>query len=143
MEALSTKTLELVPGTGANPAGVRLFYGNYAYYLDRISAETADAVQVEAPVKQKSAAVKRIEDKQKQSEVRRLERQEAEILKALEELENTKAALEAELALPEVYGNVEKAREVKLKLDECVAAIEAKTREWEAAADKLEKAGRD
>jgi len=136
MEALSTKTLELVPGTGCNPAQARLFYGNYAYYLDRISNETESAVQIETPVKQKSSAEKRIEDKQKQAHLRKLERQEAEILKTLEELENAKAALEAELALPEVYGSIEKARAVKIKLDDCNAAIEAKTSEWETLADK-------
>jgi ATP-binding cassette subfamily F protein 3 len=141
MEALSTKTLELVPGTGGAPAKARLFYGNYAYYLDRISGEAADTEQIQVPVKQKSSTEKRIEDKQKQSQLRRLERQEAEILKTLEELENAKAALETELALPEVYGSVEKARAVKTKLDECAAAIEAKTREWEEAANRLEKAG--
>jgi len=36
MEALSTKTLELQAGRP------RLFYGNYAYYLDRIAREAAD-----------------------------------------------------------------------------------------------------
>ena len=137
MEALSTKTLELVPGTGCEPAKARLFYGNYAYYLDRISCEAESAVQVEVPAKQKNSAKKRIEDKQKQAHLRRLERHEEEILKTLKELENAKAALETELALPEVYGSVEKARAVKIKLDECNAAIEAKTSEWEEAADKL------
>jgi ATP-binding cassette subfamily F protein 3 len=140
MEALSTKTLELVPGTDCAPAKARLFYGNYAYYLDRISGEAAGTEQIQVLVKQKNSAEKRIENKQKQTELRRLERQEAEILKTLEELENAKAALETELALPEVYGSVEKARSVKTKLDECAAAIEAKTREWEEAADRLEKA---
>jgi len=137
MEALSTKTLELVPGTGCEPAKARLFYGNYAYYLDRISCEAESAVQVEVPAKQKNSAKKRIEDKQKQAHLRRLERHEEEILKTLKELENAKAALETELALPEVYGSVEKARAVKIKLDECNAAIEAKTSEWEEAAEEI------
>ena len=37
MEALSTKTLELRAGTG--PSRARLFYGGYAYYLERIGRE--------------------------------------------------------------------------------------------------------
>jgi ATP-binding cassette subfamily F protein 3 len=133
MEALSTKTLELTPGTGDSPAKMRLFYGNYAYYLDRIASESTGGRQQEVKqVKQKSSGEKRIEDKQKQALIRRLERQEAEILKVLEELENEKSALETRLALPEVYSNGEKAKDVKNKLDECAAAIEAKTKEWEA-----------
>jgi len=42
------------------------------------------------------------------------------------------------MALPEVYSDGEKAREVKLKLDECTAAIGVKTGEWEAIAAELE-----
>jgi ATP-binding cassette subfamily F protein 3 len=76
--------------------------------------------------------------KQQQALARRLERQEAEILQALETLEAEKAAREAELARPEVYAHGEKARSVKAKLDEIIAAIEEKTREWEAKARELE-----
>ncbi|MDR2598085.1 MAG: ABC-F family ATP-binding cassette domain-containing protein [Treponema sp.] len=137
MEALSTKTLELIPGTDCEPAQAKLFYGNYAYYLDRISNETESSVQIEASVKQKSSAEKRIEDKQKQANLRRMERQEAEILKTLDELENVKAALETELSRPEVYSSAEKAKEIKQKLDKCVANIDSKTHEWETLAVKL------
>jgi len=42
--------------------------------------------------------------------------------------------LEAELSLPAVYSNGEKAKTVKQKLDECIAALKAKTAEWEAVA---------
>jgi len=46
----------------------------------------------------------------------------------------------AELALPEVYGSTEKAIFVKIRLDECTAAIETKTRELETLAAEIEKA---
>jgi ATP-binding cassette subfamily F protein 3 len=36
MEALSTKVLELAPPAPGAPAAARLFYGNYAYYLERV-----------------------------------------------------------------------------------------------------------
>jgi ATP-binding cassette subfamily F protein 3 len=43
MEALSTKTLELrPPSPETGPAAHRLFYGNYAYYLDRLEREAQD-----------------------------------------------------------------------------------------------------
>jgi ATP-binding cassette subfamily F protein 3 len=183
MEALSTKTLELSPGTDISaPAGARLFYGNYAYYLDRVKSEaegTASASrQVEGAAQRTESAARQIEndtqqaesaadissagpqtdervsappkiilvkagesrpltagekrdlDKQKQAAIRRLKRQEEEILKALEELEAEKARLEAELARPEVYSNGEKAKAVKRRIDECAAAIEARSEEW-------------
>jgi len=145
MEALSTKTLELASG---NPPRARLFYGNYAYYLDRMTEEATGAVfktaaktarteKTAAVEPQLTSADRRAADKQKQAALRRLERQEAELLKTLEELEKTKAALEAELSLPEVYTDGQKAKEVKNKLDDCTAAIEAKTAEWEEAASAL------
>ncbi|MDR0441771.1 MAG: ABC-F family ATP-binding cassette domain-containing protein [Treponema sp.] len=139
MEALSTKTLELSPGAQA-----RLFYGNYAYYLERTGitdAETGKPPTAPPPEKKdlscnavSRANEKRLADKQRQTHLRRLERQEEEILKTLEELEKEKIWLEEELAKPEVYSIGEKAKEVKLKLDKCAAAIEAKTMEWEALA---------
>ena len=147
MEALSTKTLELRPGCGSSPAAARLFYGNYAYYLEKIENEEAGAAgQVKqyagSAVQPKSSEEKRAQDKQKQAVIRKLERQEAEILKTLAELESEKNRLETELALPEIYSNAEKARAIKIKLDECNASIEAKNRDWENTASALETAGK-
>jgi ATP-binding cassette subfamily F protein 3 len=138
MEALSTKTLELAYNNDA-PARTRLFYGNYAYYLDRINGEEAESTASKPPRAGKAAsseplvtsADKRAADKQRQAAVRRLERQEAELLKTLEELEKAKSALEVELSLPQVYSDGQRAKAVKSKLDDCTAAIEAKTVEWE------------
>ena len=143
MEALSTKTLELKPCFGLSPAKAQLFYGNYAYYLERTANENSDEIKKTETrsIPQKNSNEIRTIDKKKQTLIRRLERQEADILKALEELEISKTALENELSLPEVYSIGEKAKEVKQKLDDCTAAIEAKTKEWEKIASELEKAG--
>jgi ATP-binding cassette subfamily F protein 3 len=173
MEALSTKTLEL-----SSLHRHRLFYGNYAYYLDRLEREaaggetgggangnSADGVSAAAtngesdsPAESAEepspggssrehlpgailikAADRREQEKQKQALVRRIERKEAAILKAMEELETEKAHLEGELARPDVYSSGEKAKAVKASLDECSAAMEAKSLEWEAIAEELEK----
>ncbi|MDR3337206.1 MAG: ABC-F family ATP-binding cassette domain-containing protein [Treponema sp.] len=83
------------------------------------------------------AAEQRETAKQKQTLIRRLERQEGEILAELGKLETEKAALEAELGKPEIYRNGEKARPVKAKLDATAFASEAKSREWEAKAKEL------
>jgi ATP-binding cassette, subfamily F, member 3 len=178
MEALSTKTLELSIGKMAGEAEPkrrhRLFYGNYAYYLDRIAKEesgeinSGDTLEMKPPKSQPmttsvsvidaspeplpkvilvkagdqpllSAAERREQEKQKQALVRRLERQEAETLSAMEKLETEKKRLEEELGKPEVYSSGEKARAVKLTLDETAAALEAKSKEWEGIAGELEK----
>jgi len=142
MEELSTKTLELKPGNELSPASAKLFYGDYAYYLER-KAETAEEKQTTVNSGQKENTQKKAElsltneekraaDKQRQAFLRKLERQEAEILKTLEELETQKAQLEADLGRPDIYSNGEKAKSVKQKLDECNAEIESKTNEWES-----------
>ena len=161
MEALSTKTLELSSGTGSPRA--RLFYGNYAYYLEKAASEESagDAGGASAKVAPpggtagnsldakagghdavpgKSAAEHRAQNKQRQTIIRRLERQEAELLNAVAGLEAEKARLEGELSSPEVYSVGEKAKAVKLRLDECAAAIAAKSGEWEAIVEELEAA---
>jgi len=148
MEELSTKTLELMPGTDNTPAKAKLFYGNYAYYLDsKANTENRETESGQTSKRKNlpdekpqniSNAEKRVLDKQKQAQVRRLERQEAEIMKTLEELEKEKIKLEEELARPDVYSNGEKAKAVKIKLDHCTANIEVKTREWEAVCAELQ-----
>ncbi|MDR2631595.1 MAG: ABC-F family ATP-binding cassette domain-containing protein, partial [Spirochaetaceae bacterium] len=70
------------------------------------AGELPRAILIKAP----SAAEQREAAKQRQTRIRRLEREEAEILKALAHLEAEKARLEGELARPEVYSNGEKAR---------------------------------
>jgi len=139
MEELSTKTLELMPGYEKSAAKAKLYYGNYAYYLEK-TQETENKEQITNSKEKKTEnkeyssmtnEQKRIADKQKQTALRRLEKQESSILNELDELENKKTALEAELANPAVYSNGEKAKTIKMKLDECAANIETKTMEWE------------
>jgi len=138
MEALSTKTLELTPDPDFGPARARLFYGNYAYYLDRIANEKDGKEKTETSPVQKSSGETRAIEKQKQTNIRRLEKQEAEILKTLEELEKAKSLIEGELATPEIYSNGEKAKTTKLKLDECTAEIEEKIKMWEEVSKQME-----
>jgi ATP-binding cassette, subfamily F, member 3 len=156
MEALSTKTLELSPGTGpSDPARVKLFYGNYGYYLEKINGNIADTIDNNNNTNtinnisvndnytaNKTAAELRLYNKQYQTTLRRLQRQETEILGAIEKLENERAHWEAELSRPEVYSNGEKAKAAKQKLDEAAAHIKNKTAEWEALAAQLEAAGK-
>ena len=126
MEKLSTKTLELALG-----AHSQLYYGNYAYYLERTGKESSDTSIVKKRAGSLFNEQKRAAGKQKQAKTRKFERQEEEILKILEQLENKKSSLEAELSLPHIYSNAQKAKEIKDKIDECGMEIEEKTREWE------------
>jgi ATP-binding cassette subfamily F protein 3 len=198
MEALSTKTLELAPpgpeemdteGGDRPQSRTRLFYGNYAYYLERTGEERAAGTTALSPAAKAApgsnspgsekggpgkafnpeavsgpeagssleagsnpkagsnppvilikAADRREAVKQRQTLIRRLERREAEILKALEELEAGKAGLEAQLSRPEVYSSGEKAKAAQEKLKALTGAIEDKTAAWDDLAEELEKA---
>ena len=163
MEALSSKTLELSPGAGpAEPTRARLFFGNYGYYLDRITAEKAadecaanknasgkiaagplretafaGGTGTASGISDKSAAEQRLHKKQRQAALRRLERQESDLLAAIDELEKEKARLETELSRPEVYSNGEKAKALAIKLDECAVSLTEKNSQWEALAAEL------
>ncbi|MDR2363733.1 MAG: ABC-F family ATP-binding cassette domain-containing protein [Spirochaetaceae bacterium] len=142
MEALSTKTLEISPGGSGIP---RLFYGNYGYYLDRREREARGETPADSPPlegrgtagvpaaggKAPASAEQREAAKQRQARIRRLEREEAELLRRVAEAEAEKAGLEACLARPEIYSNGEKVREVQARLREAAAEIDARTREWE------------
>jgi ATP-binding cassette subfamily F protein 3 len=148
MEALATKTLELTP------AGPRLFYGDYGYYLERLARDQAEADAAggatparkvpEAPKSAAdgsgtmSAADYRETEKKRQAAARRLEREETEILARMEKLEAEKAALEAELSRPEVYSDGGKSKAVQVKLDVAAAGIDAAAVEWERVAAELE-----
>jgi ATP-binding cassette subfamily F protein 3 len=139
MEALSTKTLEL------SPQGHRLFYGSYGYYLDRAAQAAAQAqeeekISVEKPLvveQHRQSSLGREAQKQRQTLIRRLERQEEEILANLAALEAEKAGLEAELSRPAVYSKGEKAREVSARLKELEPRIEALSKVWEERATEL------
>jgi ATP-binding cassette subfamily F protein 3 len=84
------------------------------------------------------ASRRREAEKQRQTALRRLERQEAEILGALGELEAEKARLEGELSRPEVYSSGEKAKAVQTRLNALRGEIAGKTADWEAKARELE-----
>ncbi|MDR2181392.1 MAG: ATP-binding cassette domain-containing protein [Treponema sp.] len=164
MEALSSKTLEL-SGTGENGASAaRLFYGGYGYYLERAASDRADenapaagadkknaadkndgaAVNSSADKKTAPAPVSAAEtrrcSKEKQTLLRRLRKQEQELLAALAALEAEHRRLGEELARPEVYRDGTRARPVKTALDKTLADIETKTAEWECLAAALAEA---
>ncbi|MCL2373652.1 MAG: ATP-binding cassette domain-containing protein [Treponema sp.] len=171
MEALATKTLGLQPGSH------RLYYGGYAYYLDRMAQGAGNLPEdsLNAPPQRRaepdvpreanpepaparadslprailvkageppplSASERRDHEKQRQAVIRRLQRQEADILKELEHLERAKVHLEEEISRPEVYSSGEKTKAIRIKLDENTAAAHAKSLEWEAKAQEIEAA---
>lgn len=136
MEALSTKTLELSGGQG------RLFYGNYAYYLERIEQESAlpqETARLSPPKEQSLSAAARYreEEKKRQAQIRRLERQEAELMERIEQLEAEKQSIEEALADPATYLQGQRVKELQGALTEVSRLLETANAEWERCALEL------
>lgn len=156
MEALATRTLEL------SSAGPRLFYGNYAYYLERIAAEQNEASAAAVPAMSgtrsepgmpelngtsgaynaTSAAEYREAEKKRQARIRRLQRSEHDILALIEDHEAEKHRLEQEILKPEVYSDGASVSAVQKQLDGVVSKIDTATKEWESIVAELEETGR-
>ena len=73
----------------------------------------------------------RHEVKQQQAELRRLLREEEQLLHRLEELAGEKPRLEQELAREDVYRDGERVRMLKERLEANLAEQECLTRRWE------------
>ena len=102
---LATRVLEMKAGAA------RYFPGDYEYYLAKSAAEDGEnplAAARAAAVQEKSPTVTQVqrqEEKRMKSDLRALEREEEEILAALDELETARRETENTMALPEVYAD--------------------------------------
>lgn len=151
IEGISTKVLELKPGRH------REFPGDYKYYMERIEAEEAGLVgQYEAgtgiassTVHTTNAAEEKIAEKsegklsweakkQIEAERRKAEREVSRLENEIQTAEKEKSDFEAKMALPEIYSNGAKAKEVQSKIDALSVKIEKLTEEWECAMEKCE-----
>ena len=142
MEALSQKTLALEAGRPH-----RLYYGGYADYLASLeSSKPVEEVSVGPPDAPpgpihtffRAAAVDSGETnsaretaKKKAAVVRRLQREEADLIERMDELEAEKRELENLLSTSEVYTSGERTREVKSRLASVTASLDARSLEWE------------
>ena len=146
IEDLSTKVLELHPGVS------REFPGDYKYYMQRLedeangivgepsAAETSSpAKKIEEPAEQKSAGKLDYEEKKKlEAERRKLQKEVDRLESEIASTEEKKADLENQMALPEVYSNGEKAKEVQKQIEELAAKLDELNEAWMEAAEKLE-----
>lgn len=151
IESLATRVLELQPGS------YRLFPGDYRYYMQRLEDEqngtvgafsfgtalscekSAPASEKASPRKENASAAKLSWEEQKRaaSERRKIEREAERLESLIFQKEDEKAALESQMADPEVYSSGEKSRAVQKKIESVSAELEALNAQWEEAASKL------
>jgi ATP-binding cassette subfamily F protein 3 len=133
MEKLSTKTLYL--GDGPSIGKHTLYYGGYAYFLEKTGAMDTRDDRGNTPVQppaQSSGREYRAASKKQQAEDKRRKKREDELVARIERLEAGKSRAERELAKPEVYTSGEKAKKVHAEIRSLEAAIENAHAEWDA-----------
>ncbi len=158
IEGLSTRVLELKPGT------YRTFPGDYAYYMQRLEDEANGLVSPDSfvgeslPLASKQSfsatpsprdsapktpetpsAGKQSWEEQKKlaSERRKIEREVEALEKEIESVENKLKEAQNRMANPEVYSNGEKAKALQQEIDSLSARLDDLNAKWEAAAEKL------
>ncbi|MDR1362458.1 MAG: ABC-F family ATP-binding cassette domain-containing protein [Spirochaetaceae bacterium] len=133
MEALSSKTLALSAGRPH-----KLYYGNYASYLETLKVHEKPPPAGKIEVKKNAETSAREAQKKRASAIRRAERAEAAVIERIDALEAEKSALETQLSEPSVYTNGEKSREIQYRLEQNAAALAEHAAEWEQLAAELE-----
>ena len=114
IQSLATKVLEMRDGQA------RLHVGDYEYYLWRkrqeTEGETAGAFRVVGPAEPIGSFHGRYsydQEKKRKGVLRKLEREETELLERLDKLEKDRGMLEREMAKQEVYTRGDRMRTVK------------------------------
>jgi ATP-binding cassette subfamily F protein 3 len=128
-EKLAQRVMEVVPGGDDTRPALRDYPGGYDYYLYR-SGLDADLAPDASPARQTSAAGEgssatesgkpapsREEQRKQRSRLKKLERQEEELLGKLEANEERQREIEAQMALPEAYADGERMRRLKADLE--------------------------
>ena len=140
---LATAVLELKDGRA------RYLPGDYDYYLARSASDVQAAAGADAAQARPSSdsvrsatADARAEDKRVKSELRSLEREEAQLLERLEELEGERVQIEESMALPEIYADGEKMKELRRRHDENQREHGEAMRRWETV-DGIARAARE
>ena len=142
IEKLATRVLELEGGRA------RVFPGDYAYYLWRKQKEAAgeEVVPQETPVVPNgagppapaaTAAETRQQSKRLQGDLRRLAREEEEILTELERLAGARRELEAALSDGEVYRDGARVKALVQELEDNARRQEELNARWEAVDREL------
>ncbi|KRM04699.1 ABC transporter, ATP-binding protein [Lactobacillus kitasatonis DSM 16761 = JCM 1039] len=120
----------------------KIYNGNYSYYLDEkakqasaANAETEDAEPVKAVSEQKLSYQ---EQKQRDSQKRKLQRAIDQAEKEIEDLEAQEKDIQNEMANPEIASNFDKLGPLQEQLDEIQKKLDTANNNWEKAIEELD-----
>lgn len=157
IERLATRVVELTPDENeGSPSRIRDFPGGYEYYLWRCEQEelqhsgSAGGTPAAAsrpphqarrsdPGADSQSATKRgfEEEKRLKSALRKLRREEEQIMQSIEALEANEVDIQHELARPEVYVDGERVKQLTAEIDEAKRRHSALARRWEEVLNEI------
>ncbi len=151
IEQLAERVIEIRPAADADPNApsvVSDFPGDYHYYAWRLehqgeeveagptrgSRAGADAAAAEKP----APSLSHDEQKSLRSKQQKLERASEKLLSQIDDAEARHAAIQHELADPDVYADGDAVRRLTGELEQVESTIEGLTKEWEETSSVLE-----
>jgi ATP-binding cassette subfamily F protein 3 len=124
IEGVAEKVLELDRGSA------KLFPGDYEYYLWRKEQEEQDESTTSRPISPEETQVSHLEKKKIKSTLKRLEKDERDIVEKLDLLEETRNRLLKEMARPEAYKDGDRMKSLKEELAACEREQRSLAAEW-------------
>jgi ATP-binding cassette subfamily F protein 3 len=110
------------------PEGIKDYPGNYEWYLER------KALESETPVKEtktvSDAQLHRLQEKAEQRRQKQRQQQIAKMEEEIHNLENEIQQIQEQLCQPEVYEDLNRAIELKAKLEQLEKELAEKTDQW-------------
>lgn len=134
---LSNKVVEIKSGHA------QVYEGDYTYYLNeqnkqKMAADKNDAAKVINSPKKSKSKLSYQEQKQRDSQKRKLQRQVDEIETQIEKLEHKEKEIQTEMANPEIATNFDKLGPLQEKLTEVAKQLEQANNDWEKALTELD-----
>lgn len=121
----------------------QIYNGNYSYYLNEKAKQTATTINNNAekpePIKQVSQQkLSYQEQKQRDSQKRKLQRTIDQAEKQIEELEEKEQEIQNEMANPDIASNFDKLGPLQEKLSDIQAQLDGANVNWEKAIEALD-----
>lgn len=121
----------------------QIYNGNYSYYLNEKAKQTATTINNNAekpePIKQVSQQkLSYQEQKQRDSQKRKLQRTIDQAEKQIEELEEKEQEIQNEMANPDIASNFDKLGPLQEKLSDIQAQLDDANVNWEKAIEALD-----
>lgn len=135
IDNLATRVLEVVPGEG-----IKLYPGDYAYYLWKKEQQIQGEAEQESQevVKVSDGKLAREEEKKRKAALNRLVKEEQALLEKMESLDEAFSELEKSMTLEENYMDGEKMKKIKEKISLNRKENELLLKDWEILEEQLQ-----